>query len=140
MLYLDTSLLVSALTNEADTGTVQAWLTRQAPEELTISDWVVTEFSSALSIKLRTGQLIPEHRAAALAAFTRLAQDTLLVLPVQHASFRKAASLADQAALSLRAGDALHLALCADNGATMCTLDQSLAKAAPLVGVEAVLL
>ncbi|MDZ4739781.1 MAG: VapC toxin family PIN domain ribonuclease, partial [Alphaproteobacteria bacterium] len=47
---------------------------------------------------------------------------------------------ADQAALSLRAGDALHLALCADNGATMCTLDQSLAKAAPLVGVEAVLL
>jgi len=64
----------------------------------------------------------------------------ILVLPVQRASFRKAASLADQAALSLRAGDALHLALCADNGATMCTLDQSLAKAAPLVGVEAVLL
>lgn len=140
MLYLDTSLLVSALTNEADTGTVQAWLTRQAPQELTISDWVVTEFSSALSIKLRMGQLIPEHRAASLAAFTRLAQETLLVLPVQRASFRKAASLADQAALSLRAGDALHLALCADNGATMCTLDQSLAKAAPLVGVEAVLL
>lgn len=70
MLYLDTSLLVAALTSETRTSFVQQWLEDQDPEELAVSDWVVAEFSSALSIKLRTGQIGPAHRADALAMFT----------------------------------------------------------------------
>ena len=136
MLYLDTSVLVCALTNEADTGAVQDWLARQNVRDLIISDWVVAEFSSALSIKLRTGQLGPQHRAAALAAFARLAAETLRIVPVERASFRRAAGYADQPALNLRAGDALHLAVCAEMGATLCTLDRRLADAASLAGVE----
>ena len=140
MLYIDTSLLVCALTNEANTERVHAWLRQQEMAELTISDWVVTEFSSALSIKLRTGQLEPEHRATALAAFTRLTAQTFLVLPVERTSFRTAARFADQHGANLRAGDALHLAVCAEHGATMCTLDRRLAEAAPGFGVAARLL
>lgn len=140
MLYLDTSVLVCALTNEADTAKVQAWIAEQDARDLHISDWVVTEFSSALSIKLRTGQLGAEHRAAALAVFTRLAAETLAVLSVERASFRRAAGFADQSALNLRAGDALHLALCADTGAKLCTLDRRLSEAAPQVGIESFLL
>ena len=41
MLYLDTSLLVAALTEEPRTDSVQTWLGDQEPEELVISDWVV---------------------------------------------------------------------------------------------------
>lgn len=140
MLYLDTSVLVSVLTYKADTPALQAWLAAQDARDLTISDWVVTEFSSALSIKLRTGQLGQDHRAAALASFTRVAAQTLRVLSVERASFRTAALFADQAAVNLRAGDALHLAICAEQGATLCTLDIRLSKAAPLVGVTSVLL
>lgn len=139
-LYLDTSLLVAALTNEAETERMQAWLAAQAPEDLAISDWVTTEFSSALSIKLRTGQLDKTHRADALAMFTRLSADSFAILPISGVQFRTAARFADQYGLGLRAGDALHLAVCADNGATLCTLDKRLGEAGPSMGIKTILL
>ena len=140
MLYVDTSVLVSALTNETDTSLCQTWLAEQDASALAISDWTVTEFSSALSIKLRTGALSAPHRAAALSAFTRLSHESFQVLTVAHADFFAAARLADQSQLNLRAGDALHLSVCAAHGATLCTLDRRLGEAAPRVGVESVLL
>jgi uncharacterized protein len=140
MLYLDTSLLVAVLSNEAETERMQGWLGRQRADELAISDWVVTEFSSALSIKLRTGQIGAAHRAAALAAFTRLAADSFTVVPVSRVQFRTAARFAEQHMLGLRAGDALHLAVCAERGATLCTLDRRLSDAGSALGVKIMLL
>jgi len=139
-LYLDTSLLLAALTNEAETGRIQAWLAAQAAGEMTISDWVTTEFSAALSIKLRSGQIDAGHRASALAMFTRLSADSLAMVPVSGLQFRTAARFADHYALGLRAGDALHLAICADHGATLCTLDRRLGDAGSELGVKTTLL
>jgi predicted nucleic acid-binding protein len=138
-LYIDTSVLVSALTNEADAALSQTWLAKRETSELTISDWIVTEFASALSIKLRTGTLRAQDRAAALTTFTRLAAESLRVLQVTRKDFR-AARLADQSQLKLRVGDAHHLAICANQGASLCTLDRRLGKAASQVGAESVLL
>jgi uncharacterized protein len=140
MLYLDTSLLVAALTNETETQRMQSWLGQQDADELAISDWVATEFSSALSIKLRTGQIRAAHRADALALFTRLGTDSLTVVAVSRLQFRTAARFADQYELGLRAGDALHLAICADHGATLCTLDRRLSDAGAALGVKTMLL
>ena len=139
-LYLDTSVLVAALTNEEETTRMQNWLGAQAPEDLSISDWVVTEFSSALSIKLRMGQITVTDRANSLAMFTRLRTESFGVMPVTSQNFRTAARFSDQYALGLRAGDALHLAVCADHGATLCTLDRRLAEAGPQVGLATTLL
>jgi hypothetical protein len=81
------------------------------------------------------GALGADHRAAALSAFTRLCVESLRTLPVEREDFRAAARFADQSELNLRAGDALHLAICANHGASLCTLDRRLAEAAPRVGV-----
>ena len=140
MLYLDTSLLVAALTNEAETERMQHWLGEQREGDLAVSDWVATEFSSALSIKLRTGQIMTGDRAEALATFTRLATDSFIVMPVSRLQFRTAARFADQQILGLRASDALHLAICADHGARLCTLDRRLSDAGSALGIKTMLL
>ena len=66
--------------------------------------------------------------------------DSLTVLPISGLQFRTAARFADHYALGLRAGDALHLAICADHGVTLCTLDRRLSEAGPALGVKTMLL
>ena len=139
-LYLDTSVLVAALTNGPKTMPVQTWLAEQEAGDLAISEWVAIEFSAALSIKLRSRRIDAAYRAGALAAFARMREDDLTVLPVSALQFRTAARFADQHEGGLHAGDALHLAICADHGATLCTLDHRLGELGVALGVKTTLL
>lgn len=137
MVYIDTSVLVAALTRESFTSEAQNWLDTQQVGELVISDWVMAEFSAALSVKLRTGQLLSPERAEVLSVFMELVEASFHVLPVTHLDFRTAARFADQYATGLRAGDALHLAVAANHGARIGALDRGLVTAAEALGVSA---
>lgn len=137
MPYLDTSLVVAALTPERRTAEVQRWLAKQKPDDLVISDWTITEFSAALSMKVRSRQLDPESRSDALALFTRLARETFSVLPVAREDFREASRLADLHDSGLRAGDALHLGVVANHGERLLSLDRVQVEVAVAAGISA---
>ena len=139
MRYVDTSLLVAALLNEKSTPLAQRWLGGEPAGELAISDWVVTEFSAALSMKLRTGDLEQPQRNEVLAFFTRLTEASFHVLPVSRLDFQTAARFADQYSTGLRAGDALHLAIATHHGASLYTLDRRLVEIGQALGVDSVL-
>jgi uncharacterized protein len=140
MLYVDTSVWVAALTRETRTAEMQAWLAAQAPGSLAISDWVGTEFASALAMKLRMEILSPTERAEVLAAFTALEEASLHTLPVSRLDYRIATQFVHHHSTGLRAGDALHLAIAANHGHHLHTLDTTLATAAEHLGVSARLL
>jgi uncharacterized protein len=140
ILYLDTSVLVAAFTHEKSTRRVLAWLNEAEREGLAISDWVRAEFSSALSLKMRTRQIDESYRTRAKALFEAMAAGAVRSLPVSREHFGAAARFADEHRLGLRAPDALHLAIAAGNDATLVTLDKSLAKAGARLGVPTRLL
>ena len=75
-----------------------------------------------------------------LDAFTALHTESLTVVPIGRSHFATAARFVGQFSLGLRAADALHVAVAAEYGATLCTLDKRLAEAATILAVSTELL
>jgi predicted nucleic acid-binding protein len=140
MLYLDTSLVVSLIAVEPSTSAAQQWLGEQGEDELVISDWVVTEASSALSMIQRVTGLDEQARSRAERNLQALTAAVLGNVPVTRQAFRTAATTAGRADLSLRAGDALHLAVAAEHGARVATRDARQAEAGNRLGLDVFLL
>lgn len=124
MIYLDTSVAVSMMVPEPRTAEVKPWFAG-LPEVPVGSDWLLTEFDSAISMKLRSGELSEANARAVRKEFAMLAASGLRIVPVSRAAFRDAASLVKAHAHGLRAGDALHLAVAREIHATsIATLDR----------------
>jgi len=136
MIYVDTSVIVALLTVEPRTQDVTAWYAglRDTP---TCSDWLLTEFSSALSIKLRTGQITEANAKRVRKEFVLLVEGGLRIVPVSRDAFGRAEEMVRQHDHSLRAGDSLHLAVALELGAShMATLDGTLAANAKRNGMK----
>lgn len=138
-MYIDTSVLVSALTEEVYSARTDKWFADQSGARFVTSDWGITEFSSALSIKVRMGRLTAEGRNKVLRVFAAITNSSFEVLPVSRENFRMAALFANRYELGLRGSDALHLAICDSHGVTICTLDQRMRDAATSLGIGAVM-
>jgi uncharacterized protein len=128
MIYVDTSVLVALYTREHKSAAVSRWYAA-CTDDLISATWCVTEFASALSIKQRTRQINESDAQKAWQQFERMCANDLQLVPVEPATFHRAAILSLDQASGLRAGDALHLAAALDAKAkSMATLDEVLAK------------
>lgn len=86
MYYVDTSVLVSALTVEAGSQAARnGW--RSGVREVFVSHWMATEFSSSLSIKKSRGNRTGAARDVLLAKYDEWTQQVFRVLPVSREDF-----------------------------------------------------
>ena len=136
MIYVDTSALVPAFIREPRSEAVLAWL-ETSGERLVVSEWTITEFSSAAAIKARTGEIAPNLAKQARTRFLDFAQNHCSIALPQRAEFRRAAELAGDVNLKLRAGDALHLAIAeASKAEGILCLDETMATGAKTMGLK----
>jgi len=136
MVYLDTSVVVALLTVEPKTTAVAEWF-RSLDEPPTSSDWLLTEFASALSIKARAGRLSDAQAKRVRKEFDALISGGLRLVPVGRSAFQRAADLVSQHRYGLRSGDSLHLAFALESGAgELATLDATLARNAKRNGLS----
>lgn len=133
MLYLDTSIVVTLFTFEPATAATKDWVDRQDADDFAISEWVATEFFSALGTKVRIKAISPEAAAGAEMRFARY-RDQFSIVDFHNRYFLDAGRYLMSRMTTLRANDALHLAIAAGSSATLCTRDRRFADAAAAIG------
>ena len=138
MVYLDTSVVVPLFVAEPLSDQVDRWFS-VCDVPVVSSDWIITEFASALSLKERSGALAARDAKAAWRSFESFVQSGLRLMPVSRDTFAAAAKMTREPAHGLRAGDALHLAAALEMGAqTIATLDAVMTANATRLRMKAV--
>lgn len=137
MVYVDTSVIVAMLTNEPKTQTCIDWFSNLKQTPLS-SDWLITEFNSAIAIKQRTNQLSTKDIKPILQQFNALLNGGIKLMPISRDAFSEAGKLIHKHA-NTRAGDALHLSVAIECAVKQfVTLDMAQAASAMQLGFEVV--
>ena len=134
--YLDTNILLSACLAEPASPRVRGWI-EASDAGLATSDWAIAEFSSALGVKVRRGELTAGQADGVLAVLQADLLPAFDVLETDSQLVRASSQLSRSYALGLRAGDAMHLAFCSRaGGLALATADRVLERAAVALGIE----
>jgi predicted nucleic acid-binding protein len=137
-LYLDTSVIVALFTNDRFTAQADAFLRKNALL-IEISDFAAAEFASAVARKVRMRELSRHEARNALSTFDRWVANAARRVFVTSADIAAADAIIRRLDLSLRAPDALNIALAHRLQGTLVTFDSGMAKNAQAVGVDALI-
>jgi uncharacterized protein len=133
-LYLDASILVALFVIDPGSARAAAFLSAH-PTIVIVSDFGAAEFSSAVSRRVRMGDLTQEDGQLAFLHLdtwmSRLAQRE----EITAADVGAADRILRRLDVNLRTPDALHVAVARRLGATLATLDRQMAAAARALGV-----
>lgn len=137
MLYFDTSFLVPMLIAEETSEKIEAFLLSLSPEQdLAVSQWTRVEFASVLSRLVRMKQLESQDARECSMRFDAFLEQSFTILLPSLADYHCCWSFLTRFDNTLRAGDALHLAI-ADNKKCekLYTLDIGLLQAGVLLDI-----
>jgi predicted nucleic acid-binding protein len=130
IIYLDTNILVSMLTEDALSARAIEWFEAQV-EPVAISAWVCTEFNAVAGLRKRKCELSAAVAKVAVETLRERAEKNFLMLNVSNEAATLAATWLRNPDCNLQTGDALHLAIAHIAGATtLATFDERFAKAA----------
>lgn len=132
--YLDTSVLVSLLHEDDHTVRVLDWA--GSIDDLVLSAWTATEFTSALAVQSRMKRLADRDRRK-LELDLDYWLSTRVVLEVLNNDIRAARRLVRNDT-RLRAPDAVHLAVTTRYGCCLATLDADMAAVARDIGLDVI--
>jgi uncharacterized protein len=140
--YVDTSILVSAFSNEPLQAVAMALLQAPQWEQVCVSDWTVAEFTCALQAKVLCGET-PAEVAHTIGQTLKnlLSQGALHRIAVLREDYAAVQRTVPSLKCLVRGADALHLAVAARSNIThFASLDKTQRVAAShwLVGMECV--
>ncbi len=121
-------------TVDGHTPRARRWLAEN-PDRLILSDWTLTEFSSAVAVGMRATRLTAADAARAEAALSIWLGRAPPILSVEPMDVREARRFIRAISRPLRAGDALHLAIAQRMGCSVATFDTGMRAAAEAIGL-----
>jgi uncharacterized protein len=136
MLYFDTSFLVPLFFAESTSAQIDLFIKKQQAGALAISHWTRLEFFSVLAREVRRGNLDRETALDADRRFEALVASSFVLLLPTIEDFELAKQYLRHQEARLRIGDAFHLAISRNHGATMIlSLDKGMLTAGRLFGL-----
>ena len=141
-MYIDTSVLVSAFSNEPLQAVAMALLQAPVWEQVCVSDWTVAEFTCALQAKVLRGETPSEvAHSIGLTLKNLMSRGALHRIAVLREDYATVQRTVPGLNCLVRGADALHLAVAARSSIThFASLDntQRIAASHWLVGIDCV--
>ena len=125
--YVDTSLLLAAFSNEPSQPTALALLQESQWTQVCVSDWALAEFACALHAKVLRGETPADVAHAVDQTIKRLLEvGALQRLPVLREDYSAVQRVVSGISCSVHGADAQHLAVAARSGMThFASLDKT---------------
>ncbi len=136
--YFDTSFLVPLLISEPRTAQVEKFFENlHEGEILLFSRWGQLEFASVAARLFRMGEMSANDAQTVIGEFNRLLIQSFRLHTPTADDFRRARNFIGDFQTKLRSGDALHLAMAANqNVDKIHTLDNGMLEAGNLLGLS----
>jgi predicted nucleic acid-binding protein len=133
--YLDASVLVALFVQDPLTNRARAIL-REHPQAIVVSDLAAAEFASAIARLVRIGDATADGARATFATFDAWTSRASGRAETTSSDIGSAAAFIRRLDLTLRAPDAIHIAIAQRIGADLLTFDRQMAAGARALGTN----